>query len=198
LWLLIALLTTKNPNYTRLLILLPFIAWLTVEGLAAAGNGLQRLLAYFFTFSPRHLGRVLVGAGACIIIVLNLRIMDDFITAGSTSGNDLGTTARYVMQRADQRDYTFYLAADAAHPYFSWNEPAAWQGWIAAFSRPGQTVSVISPADVTTTVWQRPFSIFMSAEAWRSAASYLAQYHPDVVVRQLTPDGRLVAIEAGE
>jgi hypothetical protein len=193
-WLFMALITTKNPNYTRLLVLLPFIAWFTLTGLHAVVSGFMYYVGRFFELPAKRAVTLVVSMGVVGMSFWNLTILSDFVAEGLTQGNDLGGTARYVMARSEEPAHAFYLAADTAQPYFSWNEPA-WQHWVAAFAQQNQSVSVISPDTLAQQHLQAPFSVLTRADVWAAHRDDFSRRFPTATIHAITPDGRLLAIE---
>lgn len=137
LYLLFSLAITKAPNYTRLLVILPFVAYLTLEGIQTLAAPLERWGSTVTAVAMA--GTILLIGG------WNLAIWGDFVHKGWTQGNDVGATGRYVAARQRDPNHRFYLAASAAYPYFSWGEPAYWQSWIQFFARQEQEVKVFPP-----------------------------------------------------
>ncbi|MEN9223581.1 MAG: glycosyltransferase family 39 protein, partial [Thermostichus sp. BF3_bins_97] len=130
LYLLFSFVITKAPNYTRLLVILPFVAYLTLEGIQVILRALTGVLERSGSRARGWLpGASLVGV-ILLIGALNLGIFADFVHKGWKNGNDVAGTGRYVEARKMEPDYRFYLAASAAYPYFSWGEPYFWQSWI--------------------------------------------------------------------
>jgi hypothetical protein len=125
LYLLFSLAITKAPNYTRLLVILPFCGLPHPRRDPGAPAGAERSSGTLGRIS----GKELVasggdgGARSWLIGGWNLAIFGDFVHKGWTQGNDVGATGRYVAARQGDPDYRFYLAASAAYPYFGWGNP---------------------------------------------------------------------------
>ena len=96
LYLAFALVITKAPNYTRLLVILPFVVYL-------AGTGLWWLADLVSRGRPRTM-RVLVSCGVAVIVVLNVRIFRDFV---STRDRERGWCRQHrpLPGSAAQRDW---------------------------------------------------------------------------------------------
>ena len=196
-WLMLALVINKAPNYTRLLVILPFMSYMVTRAL-------QLLTQYLSKFSIRiHRGLEIVVywavllAGVVSIVTWNLLIARDFIKQGQINGNALGTTARYIEARADQPTYHFYLAANANYAYYDWGDPyQEWQKWIGFFVTPSQIAQVISPENVNSfSQTPRPYTIFMNERLWQQYKTELSLRYPDLRVHLITSNGRLLAIE---
>ena len=100
LWLSFALLINKAPNYTRLLITLPFVAYLVTQAV--------RWLAGRWR-SVRHGPAAIVGAVLVIVVVSNLAIAWDFVQTGRESGETIGNTGRYVEAHKDIPGEQFFI-----------------------------------------------------------------------------------------
>jgi len=182
-----AIFTTKNPNYTRFLIILPFFALLIMEALAP----LARLLERYW----RWLGAAVAVGIPLVIAVLNLGIYGDYVRQGRLAGNDVGDTARYVDARPSDLPYHFYLASSAAYPYYSWGNESQWHTWVSYFAGEKQTVTVLDPFTLASAALERPFTVFLSASAWEMTQSSLRAAYPEGVLHSITSDQRLVALE---
>jgi dolichyl-phosphate-mannose-protein mannosyltransferase len=98
LWLSFALLVNKAPNYTRLLITLPFVAFLVTEAVRWLGERWRGV--------PRA-RNVLAGSILGLIVVSNLAIGWDFVQKGRRQGEPIGSTARYVASHRDNPGQRF-------------------------------------------------------------------------------------------
>lgn len=184
LWLSYAFVVNKAPHYPRLLITLPVVAYLaTVGARAVAGRTGPRLSGFVVV--------ALIGT----ILGWNLLIANDFIRAGRNAGDDIGSTGRYVESRRDLPGERFYLAADPQHPYFNWSLGNMGTDRLEVFAHPGQVPNAISYNALHTFAAAPPFSMFMSRGVWHEAQGRLTARYPRAIVRNITPDGRLVALE---
>ena len=102
LWLSFAFLVNKAPNYTRLLITLPFVAFLVTEAV--------RWMVGRWRSIPR--GPAVLTAGFLgVIVVWNLAIAWDYVQVGRREGDPIGSTGRYVDARKDNPRQIFYMAS---------------------------------------------------------------------------------------
>ena len=92
LWLSFAFVVNKAPNYTRLLVTLPFVAFLVTEAV--------RWLAGRWRSIPRG-PAVIVAGFLSVIVVWNLAIAWDFIQDGRREGDPIGSTGRYIEAHSD-------------------------------------------------------------------------------------------------
>ena len=178
--------TNKAPNYTRLLVILPFAAYFVVRGV----TGIIELLKAknIIKYS------ILIGI-LSLIIIWNLTIFYDFVQKGFTEGNDVGGTARYVEARNNIHSYKFYLAADNNYPYYGWGGEGQWKDWIGFFAKDDQIVEILPTSGFINTLSERPFTIFMSRPLWITSKSEFVLKYTKLQIHNIKPDGSLVAIE---
>jgi hypothetical protein len=187
LWLSFAFVVNKAPNYTRLLVTLPFVAFLVTEAV--------RWLAGRWS-STRRAPAVIVGGFLSAIVVWNLVIAWDYVQDGRREGDPIGTTGRYVEAREEEPGLTFYVATSNAQPYYVWGDDTASMHRVQYFlddrTRLG---ALIDPAALRNFNAPAPFSLLMRREVWQTAATELADRYPRGHVRNLTPDGARVVLE---
>jgi len=185
-------LLTKNPNYARLLVILPFVAYMTVGGLVVIAEA----VSWGFKIHSGRIKRILCISGVSIIFIWNMVIWGDFVIKGFQYGNDVGGTARYIVSRSDIQDYSFYLAASPGYPYYSWGGAWQWQAWLGFFkNEETQHSQIIDPENIFSVRKNPPFSIFMSRWLFDKVAGQLYQEYPGFLVHNIKPDGSLVAVE---
>jgi Dolichyl-phosphate-mannose-protein mannosyltransferase len=189
LWLSFAFLINKAPNYTRLLITLPFVAYLVAVAVRAIGERVQRRWGF-----RRAVAIVAVGAAA-FIGAWNVSIAWDYVQQGRRNGDDIGSTGRFIASVRDRHGQSFYLAANDAAPYYKWGTAGIWTERMRAFARSGQQVSVIDPRLVRDFQAQPPFSLFMRAEVWANSGEALTDRYPQLRIRKITSDGALVVAD---
>jgi 4-amino-4-deoxy-L-arabinose transferase-like glycosyltransferase len=191
LFLFFAFLTTKNPNYTRFLLLLPFVGALCMIPFALFEKSRLRMI--------RVASRTVFACAVVIIVFSNIFIFADFVDAGITNGNDVGDTGRYVEDRREKSGYNFYLLADAAYMYYSWGVEGQWRRWLSFFSDEAhQSTYVVSPAHLSAIEYEKPFTIFFSKEVVDDYGRVFIDQFPSGILRNITPDGRLQAFEVLE
>lgn len=187
LWLSFAFLVNKAPNYTRLLITLPLIAYLVTEAVRAIGERARSRYG-----SPRALVGIAVAAGAAIA-VWNLAIAWDYIQEGRNHGDDIGSTGRYVESHRDDPGQTFYISSDDANwRYFVWGDP---RERVRVFARETPVGATIDPNRLGSFKANPPFVVFMRRDLWTQAGRPLADRYPQARLQNITPDGRLVVLE---
>lgn len=199
LYLAFALLITKAPNYTRLLVILPFVGYLAGVGLWWLASRTSALsLRGTNHITRRRVTAVIVAITVVVIVGLNIQIFRDFVRSGVAEGNDVGSTGRMVESRRGEAGHAWVLAADRSSPYYSWGEAWQWQTWLGFWAAAGQPVKVIPPDSLSGAQLPPRFTLFLSRKAWDEQRSHVeARYHVDSVAK-VVPNGRLVAIEVSE
>ena len=127
LWLAFALLVNKAPNYTRLLITLPFVAYLVVEALRWATNRWR---------SVRFAPQLIVGAFVVAIVALNVSAAWDYVQLGRKNGEAIGSTGRFVAAHDDVPGQKFYVASSDTQPYYVWGNLGTGNDRVSLFTRP--------------------------------------------------------------
>ena len=195
LYLLYAFVIGQAPDYSRMLIILPFVAYLVAEAARAAAALAARLLAQRWRF---RLAPVIPLAA---VLVLGIGIWNgfigwDYIHKGQVTGDDIGGTGRYVTRHSDNPAEHFYLAADQQQwKYFIWGWPSMWEERLRMFAADdAQVGGVIPPTTVGQFSAAPPFVVFMRADLWSSQQQAFLQRYPQARMDRITPDGRLIAV----
>ena len=186
LWLSFAFLVNKAPNYTRLLVTLPFVAFLVTEAV--------RWLAGRWRSIPRAPALIAVGF-LSVIVVWNIAIAWDWIDEGRRKGDPIGSTGRYVESHKDDPGRVFYLANSAVQPYYVWGDDPTMSRLRFFVNDVSQIGASIDPAILRDFNAPAPFSLFMRRETWQTAGAELADRYPRGRIRNITPDGARVVLE---
>jgi 4-amino-4-deoxy-L-arabinose transferase-like glycosyltransferase len=189
LWLSFAFFVNKAPNYTRLLIALPFVAYFVTVAVRAIAERVQSRYGF------RHAVAAVALGAAALLAVWNLSIAWDFVQKGRQNGDDIGSTGRYIASVRDRPGQAFYIAASTSIPYYKWGTQGAWQSRMRAFARPGQTVDIVEPLLMPEFDRQPPFSVFMRQDVWMNASDELKARYPQVRVKKILSDGTLVVAD---
>jgi hypothetical protein len=194
LWLAFAFAINQAPKYPRLLIILPFVAYLVTEAVRLLGRQLQRGLSRLGR-RPGHLPTVgLAAAAVAVIAAWNLAIAWDFIDRGRREGEPIGSTGRYIASSPKQN---VYLVGDerGTYRYFTWGYPDWWRLWVSRFDSEQAVPSVVSSSQLDSLRPQPPFTLLMGRTLFYTAAHDLAVRYPHGRVRNVVPTGTLVAFE---
>lgn len=196
LWLAFAFLVNKAPNYGRLLILLPFVAFFATEGLGSVCRGVLHALARIGWNGSSFLrGFAFPGLIVLALVNWNLSIYGDYVRKGLEDGEEVGGTVRYVEGRKSAPRYSFLLASSRDYPY-DWRNPA--DGalyWIRSMAGAGQEARRIAPEEVTRVSCARPFTLFMTGKLWSKTGPELTRLYPGGAMHSITTGAGFVALE---
>lgn len=195
LWLTYSFITNQSPNYTRLLVVLPFVVYLVLHGLrrvAESPSWRRWPQPSWWRWAP---GQTVFGLGVLAIVVWNWAIFGDYLQRGLTEGDVLGATGRYVEAHADDPGYSLHLFADKHHPYYRWGQAEQWKEWIGFFADDDQLLTVEPPQECGDPGLTPPFTAFMSDSVWEQCASEFAARFPSFRVRHILPSGTRLAVE---
>jgi hypothetical protein len=185
LWLSFAFLVNKAPNYTRLLITLPFVVYLAVEALRFATDRWR---------SVRFAPQAIVGAFVVAVVALNLSFAWDYVQVGRKNGDPIGSTGRYAASIDDVPGQKFYIVSSESRPYYVWGNVGPGNERLALFTKPGLVQTPIDPQAVHDFRADPPFALFMRREIWQPAAARLTTLYPRGRIRNVTPDGARVVL----
>jgi hypothetical protein len=194
----LALLVNKAPNYTRLLVALPFVAFLVTAGVRFLAGLLGRLAA---RRDPAHAtaAAAVVSVGALVLVVgVNLSIAWDFVQVGREQGDSIGSTGRYIEAHRASPAKMFYIATEDAEPYryYEWGYPIIWNERLSIFAGdPSRVGEVISPRALREFRGRPPFAVFMRRELWSQVEADLAGRYPRARLRDVVPDGSRVVLD---
>lgn len=184
LWLSFAFVVNKAPNYTRLLITLPFVAYFVTVTVRFAAERWR---------SVRFAPAAIVATALVALVVWNVSIAGDFIDKGKREGEPIGSTGRYVASLKDKPGMKFYLATSEASPYHVWGTH---MDRMTLFAKdPTQVGPAVDPYQLQSFNVAPPVALFMRREAWLPAATQLADRFPRGRIRNVTPDGSRVVLE---
>jgi 4-amino-4-deoxy-L-arabinose transferase-like glycosyltransferase len=184
LWLVFAFLVGQAPDYPRMLVILPFVAYLVTEAIRLLG-GLSRRAA------PAVAVAALLAIGTW-----NGFIGWDFIHTGQSYGDDIGGTGRFVQSHSGIPGEKFYIAADQGNlAYYVWGTPEIWMQRLQLFAREDSQIGgVIDPSQLPQFSAPPPFVIFMRPELWNRVKHEFVRRYPNLGVHDVTPDGLHLAI----
>lgn len=192
LYLSFALLITKAPNYTRLLVILPFTSVLVGTGVWSSAEFLSKLFRGRLKMILKNL---LAFSLLCIIMFWNFHIFWDFAHKGITEGNDVGSTGRFIEKRSQDPQHVFLLATSISYPYYSWNNEAAWYSWMNFFVKNNNSTTVVNPILLENSLPSNsPFTVFMSKTLWQMHESNFRQRFSKIEITNMKKDGSLIAV----
>jgi 4-amino-4-deoxy-L-arabinose transferase-like glycosyltransferase len=188
LWLVFAFLVGQAPDYPRMLVILPFVAYLVTVAI--------RFLAGLAGRYSKRAAPAVAVAALLAIGTWNGFIGWDFIHAGQFYGDDIGGTGRFVQSHSDIPGERFFISADQASlNYYVWGTPEIWMQRLQLFAREdSQVAGVVDPSVLPQFNVQPPFVIFMRAELWNHVKHDFLQRYPHLGVHEVTPDGLHLAI----
>jgi hypothetical protein len=187
LWLVFAFVVNKAPNYTRLMVTLPFVGYFVAQAVRFAAGRWR---------SIRHAPAILATGTLAVIVVWNLAIAKDFIDLGKRQGEPIGSTGRYLAAHKKTPGQMFYIATSDASPYYSFGTTETALDRLKLFAdRPTQVGSAVDPARLQDFNMAPPFALFMMRYSWQAASAPLADRYPRGRIRNITPDGARVVLE---
>jgi hypothetical protein len=193
----LALLVNKAPNYTRLLVALPFVAFLVAAGVRSVAGLLGRLaerrgLRYATTAAALSVGALV------LVVTANLFIAWDFVQAGREQGDSIGSTGRYIESHRGPPEKMFYISTEDVEPYryYEWGYPIIWKERLSIFAGdPSRVGEVISPGALREFRGPPPFAVFMRRELWSQVESDLVGRYPRGRLRSVVADGSRVVLD---
>lgn len=194
LWLSFAFLINKAPNYTRLLITLPFVAYFVAVATRFLAGRVQLIASEWRPQRADQARMGFVGVTIAALAALNLAIAWDFIQDGRKNGDAIGSTGRYIESHRDVKGKKFYLAADdGSYKYYSFGN--SYSDRLRLFAHDGQIGQQIPPDGLNGFKASPPFAIFMTRALWTVAQKDLMASYPNAQLHDVMPDGSRVVLE---
>ena len=198
LWLTFALLVNKAPNYTRLLVTLPFVALLATVAIRALAGLAGRVASRLARGRARLAGGALAVGLLLLVGAANASIARDFIEVGRERGDVIGDTGRYIESHRGAPRKRFYVATEDVEPYryYEWGYPHIWSERLRIFAGgPVGDGDVIAPGALDTFAAQPPFAVFMRRELWEEAGGPFGERFPGARVTDVVPDASRIVVE---
>lgn len=131
---------TGAPNIPRLIITLPFVAFLSVFGVYSAVSGMASRLPKIRKFRYKALmGKLCVGVVVAVILLLNIQIGSGYITKRSHGGEDpMFDATHFIYRQMRQVPQTLFSTDKKSGPYTaSWGADDWQRAWfnLLAISR---------------------------------------------------------------
>ena len=194
---LFSFIVNQSPKYSRLLISLPFVCYLSAVGLNKSSEFFERIKEKLKPNFRFKITNIIFIFFLLIIVSWNLSIINNFNTETINQGDILGGTARYIEARKNIEEYTFYLAADNKnYYYYYWGDSNTWKhGWMGFFKGDSQNVVILSPEEMVRVLGSPPFTIFMSGKLWEREKDTIAKKYSNFTIHKIKTDGSRLAIE---
>lgn len=192
LWLAFAFLVNKAPNYTRLLITLPFVAYFVTEAVRFLAGRTKPWVERWSPARAEQAPAVFAVLALTALVAWNLSIAWDFVQEGRRNGDPIGSTGRYIESHRTPREKRFYLAADDTWKYYDWLQT---DQRLIYFAREGQVGPVVSPSTLRSFEQRPPFALFLNRDLFAATERDLKARYPQGRVENVVPGGRLVVFE---
>ena len=195
-WLFTSFLTNKNPSFTRLLVLLPFVVTLSFEGI----NFLATILAGFFVRARKlfYYKYRLITFLTVLTVSLNLYLYANYISKGLQDREVAGATMRYIDSRKNIANSHYYFASDEQHLYH-WHGGYDWMDWIRLSTSPDQTVARLPPDLLINNSEQlnllKPAVILLPNSLWEISREKIVRQFPNAVIYPITGNRKQIAVE---
>lgn len=197
-WLALTFVINEAPNYHRLLVTLPFVAYLAITGMqtvASRGSALWARLTQSSSGAPRVRPTKALVAMIIVAVIWNLTIYGHYARQGLVEGHAYGNTARYVEKRHHLAGHAF-LVVSSEKPgpyYYDWNGHNA--SWVRFYAGPHHLVQDLRPETFLNSLPAPPFTVFMTGTLWQGMKGSLLGRHPLLRVHYMTTNGSHLAIE---
>ncbi|HEY3198480.1 MAG TPA: glycosyltransferase family 39 protein [Nitrospirales bacterium] len=195
-WLTLSLFTTKNPQYSRLLVILPFVVLLAMEGAKWLAAFAARYLTKWFGMPRRKTVYALLSVLVAVVLASNLRIYGRYVAEGFYQQEVLGSVVRYVQARQNLPNSHYYVMDEGVSQF--WLGAHTWLGWISLFMSPQQQVQVLPQSILdgkTLPAIHSPSVLLMSTKLWTSYENQILQWYPRAVLNHLDGGLMFVAVE---
>jgi hypothetical protein len=192
--------TFPNPNYTRSLVMLPFVGYFVACGINFIASFIVGLVSKFGRTVPGRFRYAVIASFTLFCAGLNTVIFWGFAQKSAIHGDGIGGTARYLEARKGLRNHLFVVTCSADYPYYSGLSSVAdyfpaCHSNVEPYLSPGQDMKVFAPDDLETAHLVPPFSLFMNGEVWKLKENKLNKLYPQLIVHTISDRPSLVAIE---
>jgi hypothetical protein len=194
-YLLYSLITFPSPDYTRLLVLLPFAGYFVAYGIdlvSSFAGLLSRKCKIHHILTAKYIAFCCISLAVAII---NLVIFGEYAAECATHGDDIGGVARYVEARKSDANHLYIVVSSLKYPFFTWPDVDWCYRNIQPYISPKQDNEVLAPDDLTAITIVPPFSLFMNGKVWTIKQDQLKKKYPDLNVHRIADDENLVAVE---
>lgn len=195
-WLSLSFFTTKNPSYSRLLVILPFVVLLAMEGAKWLSAFAAKYLAGWFGMPRRKTIYALMAVLVAVILGWNLTIYGRYVAEGFYQQEVVGAVMRYVQARQNLPNSHYYVIDEGDSQF--WVGPYAWRDWISLFLSPQQHVQVVPRSILdgkTSPSITSPAILLMSRKLWASYENQILQWYPHAILNHLDGSLMFVSVE---
>lgn len=196
-WLFMSLIVSRAPNYTRMMIILPFTIYLSLAALKIISTfflkEVFRAKSFFLRIGQTSFSVIVVLS----IIFWNLLIYYNFIQEGIKKEDVLGGTYRYMETKKSEPEHYFYLSASEEYLYFPWSGRKSWEDLMRdgvhgihqfKFYKPEE--AIVSLSDL-----KKPFTYFLSQKLWYEIKENVFTFYPEATIKNITASGTHIAVE---
>jgi hypothetical protein len=185
-WFFLTFILDKAPNYTRLLVILPFIGYFVITAWMFL---CQRTAPRFYPSC--------FAAGVLIILFWNAMIFRDVMNRDFEHRNEIGGMFRYIEDRLDLPRYHFYVVEEAGHPFLRYWRPPQYDVLpnIAALLPESHPLRRISVAAVWLLRPIPPYTLFMPHDLWTQIEWVYKKSYSHLDIQSVCDDEDLLAIE---
>ncbi|MEM7222000.1 MAG: phospholipid carrier-dependent glycosyltransferase [Pseudomonadota bacterium] len=187
---------TKAPNYTRMLMFLPFTTCLVLKGLEAAAQGTVSLLGRWRSWPLTPPRGALMAGTVCLIAGINLAFYGGYLLGGLKYGQGIGNTLRYIDAKPEAAPYNFYIVTGPHDVYDAQGQD--WRWWASQIPpqlEENHALSLVGPNGVLKTDYRRPATLFMNNALWREFGRDLRTRYPELKARRLTTNHLAVELD---
>jgi len=188
-WLSLAFIFYKAPDYTRLLVILPFVAYFV----ARAAGAIARLA------SPLVKQAYIFAAIAIAIIATNVWIIKDFIDLGRKTGNPIGDTLRFQEKHSNEQ-VTWHFASTRTNTYVGIGTFVDIQHWLGFAIGGNQKLNILKAAELRTgevepAIGAQGAYLLTDQTLWSDAKQRFSAKYTVESETKLTPGGRLLVVK---
>jgi 4-amino-4-deoxy-L-arabinose transferase-like glycosyltransferase len=189
-WLSLALVFTKAPNYTRMLVVLPFVGFLVARGISISDDIGRKL---------KDKWQLLPWGTAVVTLILivqgNAAIAYDYHNDGKQDNTAFAPTMRLIEEHQKEPGVTWYLAPRHATSYFYWGDASTWRYWIGFFLGPDQKLEVLTPQQLSQKKFDQTLTtsyLLTNREVWDEMEKTWTRLERPP--KNVTSDGRLIMV----
>lgn len=192
-WLLFIFILTKTPNYTRSLIILPFVMFFVMTAITEIGKKINCSFPLFGKKTSYVFCTFILFA----IVALNGLILYDYTQKGFKYPEEVGSTIRYLEEKKSNLEHSYYIITDGGDAYFFDSNENKSMEWIRAIIHQNQSATVLHASELDRP-FEKPFTLFMRGHVWAKNRYLLKIMYPDAKKINMYYDGMFTAIEVNE